>query len=279
MRSTAKFSFRKIVLILGFFLLIPVISLLLKKPSNNRNWAEEVAIMPEPTFTGDVLTIKHVRDWRYDSNGPISKQYIDRTYSLNDLEKVWFLVEPFSGWDGIAHTYFVFDFKNQEPLSLSVESRREKGVGFSPFIGLFRAYDLIYLWGTEQDFTTGRVLYQKNDVYMYPLKTSKEFNQKLIINLAEKTSDLLVHPQFYDTITDNCTSTLADRANLAKKDAVPFHYARILTGYSGKLVYDLGYIDNSLPYEEIKAKYKITEKVKNLHTQDNFSQLLRETLE
>lgn len=234
--------------------------------------------MPTAAIYGDTVAIKNVRNWKYRSDGPYEKTYLDRAFNLQDIERVWFLIEPFSGWEGVAHVYFMFDFRDQEPISFSVEARREKTETYNSFLGLFRKYDLIYLWGQETDFTINRVITYKDNVYMIPLQAPKEFQQQLFVELLNETNELARTPRFYNTIDANCTNLLADFVNKARPGTIPFHIARYLPGYSTQLLYDLGYIDNSIPIEELKKKYYLNDHVEELYQDASFSQKLRERL-
>lgn len=246
-----------------------------RQPSNTRNWEAEFAVQPTIFIKDNLITINNIRDWRYSDSEIISNNYISRTYDVNKLNRMWFVLEPFGKWDGIAHTYFVFDFEDQDPLVFSIEARREEDEVYSAFTGLFKKFETIYLWGTEADFTAGRAVYKKNNLYMFPLRTSDNFEKKLFLELAQETLKLQDHPKFYNTLTSNCTNNLADFANNVKKGTIPFHYARFLTGYAGDLLYDLDYIPHDKPYEEIKKEYHINDLVEQYYQDSNFSEKLR----
>ncbi|MDQ5951083.1 MAG: hypothetical protein QG639_360 [Patescibacteria group bacterium] len=273
-KSLSKFLWSGLLLIL----LVSLITFLSIQPSNSRNWVTEFAILPQVTIENETITIKKIRDWKYSESEILSQDYISRTYNVNDLERVWFLIEPFGKWEGVAHTYFVFDFKDQPPVSFSIEARREEGEEYQAFFGLFKKYELIYLWGTETDFTLRRVVHQKNDVHMYPMTISPEFQKSLFLELAKATQQLETKPRFYNTLTSNCTNNLAYHANNIKNDAAPFHYARFLTGYSGEYVYDLGYIPNDKPYDEVKQQFYINQIVQEVSQNASFSAALRQKL-
>lgn len=261
-------------------LLATTLYILMQSASNNRNWEVGFEIFPEVEISKDKdeVNIKYIRDWNYSETDIISKDYIDRSYKLENLERVWFLVEPFSKWDGIAHTYFVFDFTDQEPISFSIEARREKEETYSALMGAFNKYDLIYMWGTERDFT-GRRAYKDNaDIYMYPLDIKKETGQKFFLELAKETEKLRQNPKFYNTLTSNCTNNLAKMANKVNEGSIPFHYAQLLPGYSDEFLYKLEFISNDKPLEELKKKYYITDLVKKYYLDENFSEKLRENL-
>jgi hypothetical protein len=273
---------KKHLFVVGVGLSILVLSVFLRlaflQPSHDRDWSEEFAVMPTAEIEGDIVKINNVRNWKYRADGPYEKSYLNRSFNVQDIERVWFLIEPFSGWEGVAHTYFTFDFKNQEPISFSVEARREQGEIYNAFFGFFRKYDLIYLWGQETDFTVNRVITYKDDVYMFPLQATSEFQQQLFIQLAQQTNELAKTPRFYDTFTANCTNLLADFVNYTRPGTLPFHYARFLPGYSTKLLYDLGYIDNSIPLEDLKKKYYLNDHVEELYQEASFSQELRKVI-
>lgn len=255
-----------------------IFSILVRQPSNTRDWEEEFAVQPTVSIKDNFVTISNIRDWRYSENEIISKNYISRTYDVTKLKKMWFMLEPFGGWDGVAHTYFVFDFEDQDPVSFSIEARREKGETYTAFQGLQRKFETVYLWGTESDFTVKRAVYLKNNVYMFPLITSDGFEKKLFMELAQQTIALNRSPRFYNTLTSNCTNSLADIANLVIKDTVPFHYSRLLTGYSAEYLHDLGYIPNEKSYDEMKNDFLVNEMVKKTYSDQNFSKQLREKL-
>lgn len=255
-----------------------LVSFIALRPSNTRNWVAEFAVQPQVDIDGENVSIKNIRDWKYSDTQILSRDYINRNFNINDLERVWFLIEPFGKWDGVAHTYFVFDFNNQDPIVFSIEARREEGEEYTALQGMFKKYELIYLWGSETDFTARRVIYQKNNVHMYPMNISPEFQKSLFIELAKATQQLETEPRFYNTLTSNCTNNLAYHANHIKKDAAPFHYARFLTGYSGQYIYDLGYIPHDKPYEEIKERYHINQIVGKMSSEASFSAELRKAL-
>lgn len=260
-----------VVLFLGAYLFF-------LQPSHERQWPEDLSKLPYITTNGDTITIHDVRDWRYDANGPIKKQWIERTYNINDLEAVWLAVEPFAKWDGIAHTFFIFDFKDQSPIAVSVEARKEAGEEYSAFLGLFKKFELIYTWGTEQDFVLRRIVTQQHDVYMYPLAINATFSKQLFLDLVQVTNDVHEHPAFYNTLTQNCTNTLAHSANRAQAGTVPPAIARILPGYSDEFLYRMNYIADKGTLEEIRKKYFINDIVSTINHDEQFSSELREVL-
>jgi Domain of unknown function (DUF4105) len=148
---TWKVPWRRTVLAAGLVVLLALTYVaLLMQPSNQRDWEFGVDRLPQITMQAGSVAVHNVRDFRYTAEGTRSADYIDRVVAVDRIERVWFVQEPFTiapftGFKGVAHTYFVFDFQDQPPLAISVESRRERGERYDAVWGLFNQYELIYL--------------------------------------------------------------------------------------------------------------------------------------
>lgn len=253
------------------------------KPSHDRDWIYGMETLPHIEIIGDVVKIQNLRNFHYKLGGDLSLNYLNREVNINDLERAWFVVEPFyikpfTNFGGVAHTYFVFDFKNAEPIAVSVEARREKGETYDAWIGLINRFELIYIWGTESDETVRRVISENNPLYMYPLTVSNDSAKKLFLQLAQTSINLESNPRFYNTFTSNCTNELAENVNKVKAGTIPTNRALFLPGYSDEELYKLGFIPNDKPLEEIQQKYFISDHVQKFYKDSDFSQKLRAEL-
>ncbi len=254
------------------------IYLFLQEPSNERDWTTDASRIPIIRTDNGIAIVSDVRDWRYNESGPTEERWIEGRYRPEDITRVWFVVNPFKGWDGVAHTMLVFDFKDGDPAVVSVEARRENGEDFWVGTGLFNQFELIYIWGTERDLYTRRAVYWGEELFMYPLKMTHEYAVNLFNALAAATNDLSKHPRFYNSLTSNCTNLLADSANAVKPDTLPWHIARILPGYSEEYLYDLGFINASGTLPEIKTRHAIRDFVRDVANEPDFSKALRERM-
>jgi hypothetical protein len=253
---------------------------LVLQPSNQRDWEYGMETLPHITIDGGVVSVQHERDFRWSATGPVSSGYVDRTFDVNRLERVWlveepFTIPPFSGFSGVAHTYFVFDFLDQPPVLVSVEARRAQGQSYDAFRGVFNEYELIYVWGTEQDISGRRAVLEKNQLYMYPLAGSMDSARRLFLNLAETSRELETKPRFYNSLTSNCTNELAKAANEAQPNVIPPNIALIFPGYADQVLYDLGFIPHDAPLDTIRQRYAITDTVVATIDQPAFSNQLR----
>jgi uncharacterized protein DUF4105 len=241
--------------------------LVLVRPSNDRDWEFGVDRLPLISVQDGRLEVRNLRDFRYTADGGTpSAEFVDRSFDLDGIQQAWFVQEPFTiapltAFEGVAHTYFVFDFQDQPPLAVSVESRRERAERYDAILGLFNEYELIYLWGTEPDLTGRRAVLEKHAVFMYPLTIPTEGARALLLQLADSSQQLVTTPRFYNTLTSNCTNELAKAANKVKPDAIPPNIALVLPGYSDKLLYDLGYIPNDAPLPDVRKRYSISDLV------------------
>jgi hypothetical protein len=253
------------------------------QPSNNRDWEYGIEVLPHITIDGNVVTAQHERDFRWSADGPVSSDYVDRSFELDRLERVWFVEEPFpvapiKDFKGMAHTYFVFDFQDQSPVAISVESRRRRGQAYDVVRGTFNEYELMYVWSSEQDATGRRAVLENRQLYMYPVVGSMDSARRLFMQLAEESAQLETHPRFYNSLTSNCTNELAKAANKAQPGAIPPNIALIFPGYADRELYDLRLIPADAPFETIRARYAVTVTVKESLDQPDFSRLLRSHL-
>ncbi len=236
----------------------------LKKPSLNKNWTDDAKILPDVTINTSTIEVKNIRDWRYEQGKIILNNFYNETFDLNKIEKAYFLLNPFGKWEGVGHTFFLFEFSDGKTVSVSVEARRSEGVDYSAIKGLFNNYEMWYTWGSAADLFSRRAIYHNEDLYMYPLLITPQTVRGIFEDLAKTTESLETKAQFYNTVNSNCTNVLADSANRINKGAIPWTWARIFTGYADNKLYDLKLIPNDKPFQEIFDRSRIDLKIKDI---------------
>jgi hypothetical protein len=239
-----------------------------KKPVLNRNWTEDARILPDITITDSTLIVKNLRDWRYKQGEVISKEYYEETFDLDKIEKAYFLLNPFGKWEGVGHTFFLFEFEDGKTVSVSVEARRPDGIPYEAVKGLFNNYEMWYAWGSAADLFSRRAVYHNEDLYMYPLNITARTVRGLFVDLAKTTEGLETQAQFYNTITSNCTNVLADSANRVNKGSIPWTFARIFTGYADNKLYDLKLIPHDKPFEQVYEDARIDLTIRSILEED-----------
>lgn len=267
------FVFLCFISALSLTILLRYVSL---RPRANRNWQDKTRIISNISqLEDDGYLFSDIRNWSYDQSGPVTKETVSDTYHPEDLTEVWFLVEPFSDWDAIAHTYLTFDFKDKKPLSFSIEARMEEGEDYSALAGMFKQYELAHIWGYESDLLVRRVVFLENDVYMYKLTIPHNWKQRLFTELIRDTQELKRNPQWYDTVTDNCTNALAKIINGFAPNTLPFDASWFLTGNSARYLQSLGYINQSDEFNQLKSESRVNTIVSETYTSNSMSESIR----
>lgn len=275
MQLTSHLTLRNLlVLLLVVFVVLLAALYISRTPSNNRYWSDDQAHLPYAIFTDHTVEIFNVRNFVYASTTEYSINFDTRQYDLNKLSTVDYIVEPFEGI-GAAHTFLSFGFSNGNYVAISVEIRKEKGETFSPLKGLFRTYELMYVIADENDVIKLRTNYRKDNVYLYPVQTSQENMRALFVDMLKRANALRDKPEFYNTLTNTCTTNIAYHINNLSPHTIPWDLRLLLPKNSDALAYELGFIDNSLPLEELRKKHLINDKAKLYADDVNFSTLIR----
>ncbi|MFH1724363.1 MAG: DUF4105 domain-containing protein [Elusimicrobiota bacterium] len=246
------------------------------KPSNDRDWSADQSVLPYIEFDGDVVSVHNIRDNDYASAGEYTPRYYDKSFRLDELESLWFIVEPFSGWKGAAHTFLSFGFEGGDYLAVSAEIRKEKGETFSALKGLFRRFELMYVVGDERDLIRLRTNYRGNAVCLYPAKATKEQLTTLLVDMLRRANRLREKPEFYNTLTNSCSINIARHINKFLLDKVPYSWQIVFPGYSDKFAIKRGMIDTDLPLEEARSRFNISERARKHGDAPGFSAKIRE---
>lgn len=181
-------------------------------PSNNRDWAPEVAVLPTTTVNGNLVTIKNIRNFEYRTVTDFTPQYYDKTFDLDSLESVDISC-IYWGSPAIAHIIVSFGFGGDDFVAFSIEMRNLKGQENSMTKSFFRQYGLIYIVADERDVIRVRSNYRtpREQVYMYRLRMPVENQRKLFLSYVAKVDSLAHHPEWYNTLDDNCTTGVLQR--------------------------------------------------------------------
>lgn len=256
---------------------------LIVRPSLNREWTKDQEVLARATFEGDLVKITNIRNIKYRSTTDYDVGHYNKTFDLNKLNSVWYMVEPFTGHGaGAAHTLVSFGFEDGSYVAISVEIRKEKGESFGAVKGLLRQYELVYVIADEQDVIKLRSNYRKDQVFLYPIKTTKENMRKLFVSMLERSNQLATKPEFYNTLTSTCTTNIVSHVNEIVPDRVPFSFKVLMPAYSDELAYNIGLFETktsdgkTLTLEELRAKYKINDKAEKYADDPEWSKRIRE---
>jgi hypothetical protein len=245
------------------------------KPTNERKWKANMAVLPYARIRGDEATVYNVRNCTYISEDEYVLNYNDRSYSLNDVETLDFIVCPFKEMPSLAHTMMSFGFRDGEYLGVSVEVRLEEGETYSAAGGAARQFELMYVVADERDLIQLRTEIRNSDVYIYRCRLTKEEVRAVLIDVLKRVNTLKKRPEFYDTFANNCTTNIVAHVNHVRPGAIPWEPASLLTGYADREAYRLGLLADSGSFEETKRQARITSLAHRYAQEPLFSAMIR----
>lgn len=248
------------------------------RPSNERDWQPEVARLAYATIDGDLVTVHNIRNFDYRTETDFTPAYYVRTYDLNKLDSADLVAVYWMG-PAIAHLLISFGF-GDDHLAVSIEARKEKGEGYSSAKGFFRQYELYYVVADERDVIRVRTNYRRDppeDVYVYPLRGPRENIRRLFLEYVRKMNALREHPEFYNTLTTNCTTAILMNTRV-NPGSLPFSWKVLLSGYTPAYVYEAGRMDQSLPFEELKRRSLVNAAAQAADQAPDFSRRIRAAL-
>jgi hypothetical protein len=250
------------------------------EPSNARDWQPEVAVLPYADINGDLITVHNIRNFDYRTETDFTPAYYDKTFDLRKLESVDLLAVYWMG-PKIAHTFLSFGFEGDDYLAVSIETRKEVGEGYSTIKGFFKQYEIYYVVADERDVIRLRTNYRNNppeDVYLYRLHGPIENGRRLFMEYVHRINALKEQPEFYSTLTTNCTTTiwLNTRVNPGR---LPFSWKLLLSGYVPQYLYEAGRLDTRIPFAELQRQSHINARARATDKAEEFSRYIRSGLE
>lgn len=271
-----KISILKKILLLGWVILVIFLMYnFSKSPSLDRNWTQDQQILANISINGEKIAIENIRDFNYDSVDEYSTNYINWIYDISEIETLYYIIEPFGSFDWPAHTMFSFGFSNWEYLVISAEIRKEQWESFGPIKWLFRSYEMTYVIGTENDLIELRANHRKDDVFLYPIKAEKKDIQTLFLSMLERAKSLWKTPEFYNTLSNNCTTAILDHVNEIKTEKIPWSFKALMPTNSDEVIYELWLIDTDLPLQEARKYYQINSLSEAFSWSDEYSKKIR----
>ncbi len=245
-------------------------------PSNSGDWSPDVARTARAAFHGSSVTIENVRNFRYRSETDYDQRWETRTYELNGIRGVD-LFMSFWGPTQIAHTIASWDFDDGQHLAISIETRKKKGQSYSAVRGFFRQYELYYVVADERDLIGLRTNYRGEQVYLYHIRASASQARALLVDYLEEANHLAEHPEWYNALMQNCTTTIRGHAQHIGAGR-RLDWRLLANGHLDQLLYERGQIDTGVPFGELRARSNITERAKAAGDSADFSARIRQGL-
>ena len=273
-RSTRRSAFAALVLLAA-----GAEATRLSRPvSNAGEFCLEHRRLPAVRIAGDVVRIGGFRDFRHRPGSPPTPAYRDVELHLSRIRGLDFVVVPFEGSPGAAHTFLSFDFGEDGRVAVSVEARRRPHQTYTLLGGLFHEFPICYVIGDERDVVARRIDVDGDRVIVHPADVSAETARRLFLDVAGRARSLESRAEAYDTLTNNCTTALADHVNAVAPGTIDLDHRLVLPALSDSLALDHGLIVGGAPLEELRARRTVNERGKGRAEDPRYSEILREGL-
>ena len=94
--------------------------------------------------------------------------------------------------------------------------------------------------------------------------------------MLERTDRLHQKPEFYNTITQSCTNTIANHVITTRIFDIPFWKRRLRTGDIDYRLYQEGLLETmGKPFPELRVQSKINERAQAANLDSQFSERIR----
>ena len=247
-------------------------------PSNNRSWVNDNSRNAFVDFEEDIVKIKNIRDFNWRSTRDFDERWIDQEYDLREVTGIWLTLEYFDPKRRqMAHTILSFEFSDNRRLACSIEVRREEGERYNPIQGLFRQYELIYVWGTERDIIGVRTRCRKNSVtHLFKAVVLGEGNERRMLeSYLTRTNNLVKQPEWYNTITNTCTTNIVRHVNEVYPGRVPRAISILMPGLSPKMLERANLIEMKGTLQQTLEASIIDSKADEWNGDDDFGEIIR----
>ena len=92
--------------------------------------------------------------------------------------------------------------------------------------------------------------------------------------MARRAKELRERPEWYNAITDNCTTGI--RMQQAAADRAPWDWRMLVNGYGNQMLYERGRIDTNLPLAELTGRGHIDERARAADKASDYFRPIRE---
>ncbi|MGA6987927.1 MAG: DUF4105 domain-containing protein [Terriglobales bacterium] len=246
------------------------------KPSNEGNWQPDVEKTAWAEIDGDRFTIHNLRNCDYRSETDYTNCWSDRTIYLSKIQAADLFLTNW-GIPFASHPIVSFQFADNQHVAFSIEARYKVGQAYSTILGCFRQYGLIFVAADERDVIRLRTNYRKDEeVYLYRIHVQPEVVRNMFLTYVTYLNRLKDHPEWYNELTRNCTTTLQKPLSADVDNPQPWNYQYILNGTLDELLYDRGrLVSGGLPFPELKQREHINAAAHAANQSPDFSTLIR----
>jgi hypothetical protein len=260
--------------LVGFFIVLAW--WLTLKPSNDGHWQPDSDRVAWAEIDGDRVTIHNLRNCDYRTETDYSNCWGDRALYLSQIQAADLFLTNW-GIPFASHPIVSFQFADNQHVAFSIEARYKVDQAYSTILGFFRQYGLIFIAADERDVIRLRTNYRKDEeVYLYRVKVRPEVARAMFLTYVTYLNKLKDHPEWYNEVTRNCTTTLQKPLAADVNNPQPWNYQFLLNGTLDELLYERGrLVTGGLPFPELKQREHINAAAQAAGLSPDFSALVR----
>jgi hypothetical protein len=250
------------------------------EPSNTRDWQPDVAQTPWSEIADGKVTIHNMRDCTYRAEFDYTCEWKTRTVELNKINGADLFI-TYWGSPWIAHPIVSFTVDGEDPIAMSIETRKEVGETYSAIRGFFRYYELIYIISDERDVVRLRTNYRTGEeVYFFHTLTAPKVAQAVFLDYLHRANQLRNKPEWYNALTDNCTTNVAvhfrDAQARGTRILPRWDWREMLNGKADEMLYKNGDLaTGGLSFAELKEHAHINDAARAANDAPDFSARVR----
>jgi uncharacterized protein DUF4105 len=244
------------------------------QPSNDRDWQPDVAVLSYADIDGNRVMLHNIRNCEYRSEEDYDVKRYDKAFDLDKLRTAdLFMV--YWGSPHMAHTMVSFGFDDGSYVCFSIETRKEKGEGYSAVKGLFHQFELYYVVADERDVVRLRTNYREGeDVYLFRLNASAAQVREFFLDYVRSLNRLAQQPQWYNAAAHNCTTGIRLQRSVSAR--APWDWRMLVNGHGDTLLYERGLIATNLPLAEVRQRALVNARARSAAPEADFSQVIRQ---
>ncbi|MEX0305449.1 MAG: DUF4105 domain-containing protein [Leisingera sp.] len=243
-------------------------------PPAEGDWSPDVARQVTGRIEGDILTLTDVRNFSWQTPENYTENWETRSYDLTRLQTVDLFMSYWAG-PQMAHMIVSFGFEGGDQIAWSVEVRRKRGGSFSAIADLFRSNTLSIIAADERDLIGTRTNARGENVQLFRTGVSQDSARALLLLYTDAANRLAARPQWYNSLTSNCTTVVMDLIRSFAED-VPLDWRVLANGYLPDYAWDQGVLDQLHSIEELRALGSITPIARAHGVTPDFSAVIRE---
>ncbi len=246
------------------------------RPSNDLDWKPDNTQTAFADVNGNQVTIHNVRDCDYRTEDDFTCRWETHSYNLANLRGAdLFLTWWGSPW--IAHPIVSFDFGGGQHVAMSIATRNRVGQDYSAVRGFFRQYTLAYTAADERDLIRLRTNYRKDEeVYLFRTTADPALVRHIFLSYLVRMNSLHERPEWYNALTNNCTSNIAISAARAQNKRASRDWRILLNGKLDEMLYEHNdLVTGGLTLPGLKEQAHINAAARAANDRPDFSELIR----